>query len=92
MVLEVMGRYAGWIATLCRSGGGADVILIPEIPFSYESVCAKVQERGRPGGGFRLSSSPKGAREKGADFVTSGQAGQGEARLGGIGAIVGQRD
>ena len=39
MVLEVMGRYAGWIALYAGVAGGADVILIPEIPFSYESVC-----------------------------------------------------
>ncbi len=45
MVLEVMGRYAGWIALYAGVAGGADVILIPEIPFSYESVCAKIQER-----------------------------------------------
>src|SRR6516162_2096027 len=45
MVLEVMGRYAGWIALFAGVAGGADVILIPEIPFSYESVSAKIQER-----------------------------------------------
>ncbi|MCS7046501.1 MAG: ATP-dependent 6-phosphofructokinase, partial [Gemmataceae bacterium] len=41
MVLEVMGRYAGWIALYAGVAGGADVILIPEIPFTYESVCAQ---------------------------------------------------
>src|ERR1044071_425796 len=45
MVLEVMGRYAGWIALYAGVAGGADVILIPEMPFTYESVCAKIQER-----------------------------------------------
>jgi 6-phosphofructokinase 1 len=43
MVLEVMGRYAGWIAIYAGIAGGADVILIPEIPFNYESICAKVR-------------------------------------------------
>jgi ATP-dependent phosphofructokinase / diphosphate-dependent phosphofructokinase len=42
MVLEVMGRYAGWIALYAGVAGGADVILIPEIPFSYKSVCGKI--------------------------------------------------
>src|SRR5215831_4833034 len=45
MVLEVMGRYAGWIALYSGVAGGADVILIPEIPFNYESVCAKIRAR-----------------------------------------------
>ena len=45
MVLEVMGRYAGWIALYAGVAGGADVILIPEIPFTYDSICTKVQER-----------------------------------------------
>src|SRR6185295_6529337 len=39
MVLELMGRYAGWIAMFAGVAGGADVILIPEIPFDYEKVC-----------------------------------------------------
>src|SRR5829696_572701 len=45
MVLEVMGRYAGWIALYAGVAGGADVILIPEIPFTFESVCNKIMER-----------------------------------------------
>src|SRR6516225_6807780 len=45
MVLEVMGRYAGWIALYAGVAGGADVILIPEIPFTYESIVAKIRER-----------------------------------------------
>ena len=45
MVLEVMGRYAGWIALYAGVAGGADVILIPEIPFTYDSICAKIRER-----------------------------------------------
>ena len=47
MVLEVMGRYAGWIAIYAGLAGGADVILIPEIPFSYESICTKFKN-GKP--------------------------------------------
>jgi len=89
MVLEVMGRYAGWIALYAGVAGGADVILIPEIPFTYDSVCAKIQERESQGKQFTLVVVAEGAREKGADFVTSaGQEANREARLGGIGAVV----
>src|SRR6187200_3058415 len=89
MVLEVMGRYAGWIALYAGVAGGADVVLIPEIPFSYENVCAKIQERENLGKKFTIVVVAEGAREKDGGFVTSGvQTKTGEARLGGIGAIV----
>jgi 6-phosphofructokinase 1 len=89
MVLEVMGRYAGWIALYAGVAGGADVILIPEIPFSYESVCAKIQERENLGKKFTIIIVAEGAREKGRDFVTSAAETKiGEARLGGVGAVV----
>ena len=89
MVLEVMGRYAGWIALYAGVAGGADVILIPEIPFNYESVCAKIQLRDSLGKKFTIIIVAEGAREKDGGFVTSGaQTEIGEARLGGIGAIV----
>ena len=89
MVLEVMGRYAGWIALYAGVAGGADVILIPEIPFSYESVCSKIQERENLGKKFTIVIVAEGAREKDGGFVTSGtHTKTGEARLGGIGAIV----
>ena len=67
MVLEVMGRYAGWIAIYAGVAGGADVILIPEIPFRYESVCAKIAEREQRGQALHASWSwPKGARPRAA--------------------------
>ena len=89
MVLEVMGRYAGWIALYAGVAGGADVILIPEIPFSYESVCAKIQERENLGKKFTIIIVAEGAREKDGAFVTSAvQTKTGEARLGGIAAVV----
>jgi 6-phosphofructokinase 1 len=69
--------------------GGADVILIPEIPFSYESVCTKIQEREKVGKKFTIVIIAEGAREKEGGFVTSGaHTKTGEARLGGIGAVV----
>jgi ATP-dependent phosphofructokinase / diphosphate-dependent phosphofructokinase len=89
MVLEVMGRYAGWIGIYAGIAGGADVILIPEIQFNYDSVCAKVKEREARGKTFSIVVVAEGAREVGADFVTSSGTSQPrEARLGGIGAQV----
>lgn len=89
IVLEVMGRYAGWIALHAGIAGGGDVILIPEIPFNYESICSKIAERGAQGKHFTLVVVAEGARAKGGDFVTSGpQESNREARLGGIGAMV----
>jgi 6-phosphofructokinase 1 len=89
MVLEVMGRYAGWIALYAGVAGGADVILIPEIPFTYDSVLAKIEEREKADKHFTLIIVAEGAREKGGDFVTSAdQVANREARLGGIGSVV----
>jgi 6-phosphofructokinase 1 len=89
MVLEVMGRYAGWIAIYAGLAGGADVILIPEIPFNYESICKKVEEREQAGKHFTIVVVAEGARPAGEGFVTStDQPENREARLGGIGAQV----
>jgi 6-phosphofructokinase 1 len=90
MVLEVMGRYAGWIAIYAGMAGGADIILIPEIPFKYESICAAIQEREQKGKHFTLIVAAEGAKPAGGDFVTAASQQQNrEARLGGIGAVVG---
>jgi phosphofructokinase-like protein len=92
MVLEVMGRYAGWIALFAGVAGGADVILIPEVPFNYESIVAQVRERQSRGKEFTLVVVAEGAREKDGGFVTTGaQEANREARLGGIGAVVAER-
>ena len=89
MVLEVMGRYAGWIALFAGVAGGADVILIPEIPFDYESVCAKIRDREAGNRHFTIVVVAEGARETEGGFVTAaGQEANREARLGGIGAVV----
>ena len=86
MVLEVMGRYAGWIAVYSGLAGGADVILIPEIPFTYESVCAKIAQREKSGKHFSIVVAAEGARPAGGGFVTTAdQPTDREARLGGIG-------
>ncbi len=89
MVLEVMGRYAGWIALFAGVAGGADVILIPEVPFRYESIVNKIRERESKGKHFTLIIVAEGAREKDGEFVTTAsQESNREARLGGIGAVV----
>lgn len=89
MVLELMGRYAGWIAIYAGIAGGADVILIPEIPFSFDKVCEKIQQRESLGKRFTIVVVAEGATERGGDIVTSAaQPANREARLGGIGSVV----
>jgi len=89
MVLEVMGRYAGWIAIYAGMAGGADVILIPEIPFHYETICNAVMDREKKRKHFTLIIAAEGAKPAGGDYVTAGaQQLNREARLGGIGAVV----
>jgi len=85
MVLEVMGRYAGWIAIYAGLAGGADVILIPEIPFSYDCITAKIAERAAMGRHFSIVVVAEGARPQDGEVMTTGGAQQDrEARLGGI--------
>jgi 6-phosphofructokinase 1 len=67
MVVEVMGRHAGWIALHSGIAGGADVILLPEIPFHFERVCEKIQERYRRRSDFAIVVVSEGAKEIGAD-------------------------
>ena len=65
MVLEVMGRRAGWIALEAGLAGGGDVILIPEIPFSMDTVCEVVRRRHRSGRRFSIIVAAEGARPRG---------------------------
>lgn len=89
MALEVMGRYAGWIALFTGIAGGADVILIPELPFNYASISAKIAEREQAGKHFTMIVIAEGAVEQGGSFVTSiDTPADREARLGGISARV----
>lgn len=89
MVLEVMGRYTGWIAAYSGIAGGGDIILIPEIPFKFESVVDKIQEREHDGKHFTLVVVAEGAREAGKGFTVAGpERKDRETRLGGIGAVV----
>ncbi len=88
MVLEVMGRYAGWIALHAGIAGTADVILLPEIPYDVESVVTKIQQRYESGRGFAIVVVAEGAQPKGGTHSVMGKSiGQAE-RLGGAGQTV----
>src|SRR5438105_9905768 len=86
LVVEVMGRNAGWIALHSGIAGGADVILIPEIPFDIEKVVEKIMERESTGSTFSIIVVAEGAVPRGGSAFY-----QTEGRLGGIGvALTGQ--
>jgi phosphofructokinase-like protein len=86
MILEVMGRHAGWIALHSGIAGGADVILIPEIAFSIESVAEKVRERDEAGSNFCIIVVAEGAVEVGHEQIYQDPGDKQHApRLGGIG-------
>lgn len=87
MVLEVMGRYAGWIALTSGLAGGADVILIPEIPFQIEKVINKINERGQQDKRFSIIVVAEGAKSVGGSVVVKQtvEDSYDPIRLGGIG-------
>ena len=87
MVLEVMGRHAGWIALHAGIAGGGDVILLPEIPWTYENVCHKILDREANGKKFTLMIVAEGAELPGQGMVGEEREAQ-QAKLGGIGNIV----
>ena len=90
MVVEVMGRYAGWIALHAGIAGNATAILIPEIPFELERVAEHIRRREKKGRLYTLVVVAEGARPKGGRVSTVGKApGQAE-RLGGMGEKVGR--
>lgn len=89
MVLEVMGRHTGWIALHGGIAGGADVILIPEIPWNYENVIAKIDERKKLGKEFTLVVVGEGAELPSGGLVLDQNASQNkQVKLGGIGQLV----
>jgi 6-phosphofructokinase 1 len=90
MVLEVMGRYAGWIALYAGIAGGADVILIPEIPYNIEKVAETVNKRKEQGKKFSIIVAAEGAMPIGGEMVVESRI-EGRTdpvKLGGIGAKV----
>src|SRR5438105_14543700 len=90
MVVEVMGRHAGWIALHGGIAGGADIILIPEIPFDYDKIAAAIKERDARGSLGSLVGVAEGAKPKDGQQVKREMEG-GEFSLGGIGEIVAQK-
>ena len=88
LVVEVMGRYAGWIALHTGVSGSVDAILIPEIPYDIAKVAAKVSERFHGVAGFAIVVVAEGAHARGGGYtVLSKEAGR-EERLGGVGEVV----
>jgi len=91
IVLEVMGRYVGWIALEAGIAGGADVILIPEIPFQMEKVQEKVHHRFKQGSTFCIIVVAEGSKPVGGEMSVLKRAKNGYIlRLGGIGNKVGE--
>ncbi len=91
MVVEVMGRYVGWIAVETGIGGGADAILIPEIPYDIEKVCKKIKDRKDSGSKSSIVVVAEGAKPIGGDvsLLSAAESGGSAERLGGIGNMVG---
>ncbi|MGZ6694272.1 MAG: 6-phosphofructokinase, partial [Solirubrobacteraceae bacterium] len=88
MVVEVMGRHAGWIAAYSGIAGGADVILVPERPFDIEEVCDSIRRRHAGGRTFSIVVVSEGATPRDGSGITTAGAKTdafGHARLGGIG-------
>jgi 6-phosphofructokinase 1 len=90
IVVEVMGRYAGWIALNGGLAGGADIILLPEVPFSWEKVFGKIHKRELMGKRFSLVCVAEGAKPLGGEMVTKGidKKRTDPIQLGGIGKVV----
>jgi phosphofructokinase-like protein len=90
MVIEVMGRYAGWIGLGAGVAGGADIILIPEIPFQWESIFRKVLDRSHHGKRFSIVCVAEGAKPAGGDMVVKemDRRRTDAVRLGGVGEMV----
>ena len=93
MVVEVMGRYAGWIALHSGMAGGSDVILIPEIPYDVEIVAKKIMQRSAEGKHFSLVTVAEGAIEKEGELVVAKMIAESfdPIRLGGVGQQVAEK-
>ena len=90
MVVEVMGRHAGWIAVEAGIAGGADVILIPEVPFDLDDVCNTIRKRHARGKTFSIVVAAEGAKLDDDSMVLQSQEKDafGHVRLGGIGNLL----
>ena len=92
MTLEVMGRYAGWIALEAAIAGGADVALIPEIPYDINRVATKIENRKKRGKNFSIVVVAEGAKPIDGEITVMGKrdngAGVDNTKLGGVGQVV----
>ncbi len=95
MILEVMGRYAGWIALSSAIAGGADTVLIPEIPYDLNKVMEKIEERRREGKNYSIIVVAEGAKPKEGTISIreveqdkANNSGLDSVKLGGAGAFV----
>jgi len=86
MIIEVMGRYAGWLALASGLAGGGDIILLPEFPYDIEVICNKVRERNRQGKNFSIIVVGEGAKIDGGQMVVKRviETSPDAIRLGGI--------
>jgi 6-phosphofructokinase 1 len=69
MLVETMGRYAGWLALYAGAASGADIILIPEIPYDLERICDHCSERSMRGKAFTIITVAEGAKPRGGDYI-----------------------
>ena len=92
MILEVMGRYTGWIALEAGIAGGADVILIPEKPFDIDEVCSLIKRRQKRGRNFSTIVVAEGTKPKGGEEIIHGKRVDefGHVRFGGVGYYLGK--
>jgi len=91
MVVEIMGRHAGWIALEAGLAGGADMILIPEVLVDINDVCETIKRRHARGKTFSIVAVAEGARLSGGKEVSETKLDEfGHVRLGGIGQLIGE--
>ena len=93
MVVEVMGRYAGWLALASGVAGGADVILIPEIPYDLDKICEYLGSRSRRGKRFSIVVVAEGAKPRGGKITVARtvETSPDPVRLGGVGQVLAAR-
>lgn len=93
MIVEVMGRYAGWIALHSGVASGSDVILIPEIPYQPDKICEFVLSRSKKGKRFSIIVVAEGAKQKGGKMVVAKKlaCSPDPIRLGGIANVLAEQ-
>lgn len=86
MIVEVMGRYSGWLALASGLAGGGDIVLIPEIPYQLDVICDKIKARNRRGKNFSIVVIGEGAMPEGGEMVVKKlvKTSPDQVRLGGI--------